>query len=141
MVSVCLHTHMYSDYFMEICDYIDIRLSRSFLKVTFDSFSSSAPSIMMPGRHRKRGGGTPGLRLQPQSSMAPGTHSTQVSHTRSPSLLRLNLLLIPKVSILLEQMKFCFSQNTFFLILYLPRNKLDGPTSRPADLRSRSCKE
>ena len=49
MVSVCLHTHMYSDYFMESCDYIDIRLSRSFLKVTFDSFSSSAPSIFMPG--------------------------------------------------------------------------------------------
>ena len=40
MVSVCLHTHMYSNYFMEICDYIDTRLSRSFLKVTFDSFSS-----------------------------------------------------------------------------------------------------
>ena len=34
----------------------------------------------------------------------------------SPSLLSLNLLLIPKVSILSEQMKFCFSQNTFFLI-------------------------
>ena len=45
--------------------------------------------------------------------------SYRVSHSRncSPSLLRLNLLLIPKVSILLEQMKFCFSQNTFFLIL------------------------
>ena len=42
---------------------------------------------------------------------------TQVSHTRSPSLLRFNLLLIPKVSILSEQMKFCFSQNPFFLIL------------------------
>ena len=107
---------MYSDYFMEICDYIDIRLSRSFLKVTFDSFSSSAPSIMMPGRHGREVG-TPGLRLKPQSSMAPSPHSTQVSHTRSTSLLRLNLLLIPKVSILSEQMEFCFSQNTFFLIL------------------------
>ena len=42
---------------------------------------------------------------------------SQVSHTRSPSLLRLNLLLIPKVNILSEQMEFCFSQNTFFLIL------------------------
>ena len=31
--------------FMEIYDYIFIRLFRSFLKVTFDSFSSSAPSI------------------------------------------------------------------------------------------------
>ena len=45
MVSACLHTYMYSDYFMEICEYIILRLSRSFLKVTFDSFSSSAPSI------------------------------------------------------------------------------------------------
>ena len=36
MVGVCLHTHMYSDYFMEIFDYIAIRLSRFFLKVTFD---------------------------------------------------------------------------------------------------------
>ena len=60
MVSVCLHTHMYSDYFMEICDYIDIRFARFFLKVTFDSFSSSAPSIMMTGR---------------QSTMAPDPHT------------------------------------------------------------------
>ena len=44
-------------------------------------------------------------------------NGSQVSHTGSPSLLRLNLLLIPKVSILSEQMKFCFSQNAFFLIL------------------------
>ena len=44
-------------------------------------------------------------------------NGSQVSHTRSPSLLRLNLLLILKVSTLLEQMKFCFSQDTFFLIL------------------------
>ena len=65
---------MYSDYFMEICDYIDIRFARSFLKVTFDSFSSSAPSIVMPGRHGREVGGTPGLRLQPQSSMAPDPH-------------------------------------------------------------------
>ena len=57
MVSVCLHTHMYSDYFMEICDYIVIRLSRSFLKEMFDSFSSSAPSIMMPGQHGREAGG------------------------------------------------------------------------------------
>ena len=57
MVSVCLHTHVYSDYFMEIYDYIDIRFSRSFHKVTFDSFSSSAPSIIMPGRHGREAGG------------------------------------------------------------------------------------
>ena len=44
-------------------------------------------------------------------------NGSQVSHTRSPSLLSLNLLLILKVSILSEQMEFCFSQNTFFLIL------------------------
>ena len=44
-------------------------------------------------------------------------NGSQVRHTRSPSLLSLNLLLIPKVSILSEQMEFCFSQNTFFLIL------------------------
>ena len=44
-------------------------------------------------------------------------NGSQVSHTRSPSLLSFNLLLIPKVGILSEQMKFCFSQNTFFLIL------------------------
>ena len=31
-----------------IFDYIDIRLSRFFLKVTFDSFSSSAPSVTVP---------------------------------------------------------------------------------------------
>ena len=43
MVSVCLHIHMYSNYFMEICDYIVIRFLRSFLKVMLDSFSSSAP--------------------------------------------------------------------------------------------------
>ena len=42
---------------------------------------------------------------------------SQVRHTGSPSHLSLNLLLIPKVSILSEQMEFCFSQNTFFLIL------------------------
>ena len=34
MVSVCLHIHVYSNYFMEICDYIDIRFSRFFLKGT-----------------------------------------------------------------------------------------------------------
>ena len=45
MVSACLHTYMYSDYFMEIFEYIILRFSRSFLKVTFDSFSSLAPSI------------------------------------------------------------------------------------------------
>ena len=33
---------------------------------------------------------------------------SQVSHTRSPSHLSINLLLIPKVSMLSEQMKFCF---------------------------------
>ena len=107
-------------YFLEIFDYIyRIQDSRFFLKVTFDSFSSSAPSIVMPGRHGREagGGGIPGLRLQPPSSMAPDPHSTQVSHTRSPSHLSINLLLIPKVSNLSEQMKFCFSQNTFFLIL------------------------
>ena len=42
---------------------------------------------------------------------------SQVRHTRSPSLLSLNLLLILKVSILSEQVEFCFSQNIFFLIL------------------------
>ena len=44
-------------------------------------------------------------------------NGSQVSHRRSPSLLSFNLLLIPKVSILSEQVKFFFSQNTFFLIL------------------------
>ena len=67
-----------------------------------------------------RVGGSAGLCLHPPASMAPDPqilNGSQVSHTGSPSLLRLNLLLIPKVSILSEQMKFCFSQNTFFLIL------------------------
>ena len=114
---------MYSNYFMEIHDYIDTRLSRSFLKVTFDSFSSSAPSIMMPG-DTEEGWGTPVLRLQPQSSMAPDPHSTQVSHTRSPSLLSLNLLLIPKVSILSEQMKLCFCQNTCYFHIKIKINLL-----------------
>ena len=44
-------------------------------------------------------------------------NGSQVSHTGPPSRLRLNLLLIPKVSILSEQMEFCFSQSTFYLIL------------------------
>ena len=48
--------------------------------------------------------------------MAPATNASGRPHW-SPSLLSLNLLLIPKVSILSEQMEFCFSQNTFFLIL------------------------
>ena len=64
-----------------------------------------------------RVGGSAGLCLHPPPSMAPDPNGSQVSHTGSPSLLRLNLLLIPKVSILLEQMKFCFRQSTFFLIL------------------------
>ena len=127
IVSVCLHTHMYSNYFMEICEYIAIRLSRSFHKVTFDSFSSSAPSILMPGRHGREAG-------EPLACVFSHNPPWLLIHMHSgkphwsPSLLRLNLLLIPKVSILSEQMKFCFSQNTFFLIL-------------TADLRSRSCKE
>ena len=33
MVSACLHPYMHSGYFMEICEYIIIRFSRSFLKV------------------------------------------------------------------------------------------------------------
>ena len=57
MVSVCLHIHMYSNYFMEICDYIVIRFSRSFLKVMLDSCSSSAPSVFMPGRYGREAGG------------------------------------------------------------------------------------
>ena len=44
-------------YFLEIFDYIYTRFSRSFLKVTFDSFSSSALSIEMPGRHGREAGG------------------------------------------------------------------------------------
>ena len=36
-------------------------------------------------------------------------HSSQVSHTGSPSLLSLNLLFILQVSILSEQMVFCVS--------------------------------
>ena len=111
------HTNVFC-YFLEILVYIDIRFSR-FLKVTFDSFSSSAPSIKMPGRHGREAWGflacvfnhhPPWLLIL----MAPDPHGTRVSHTRSPSLLRFNLLLIPKVSIQSEQIKFCFSQNTFF---------------------------
>ena len=36
-------------------------------------------------------------------------HGSQVFHTRSPSLLSLNLLFILQVSILSEQMVFCVS--------------------------------
>ena len=36
-------------------------------------------------------------------------HGSQVRHTRSPSLPSLNLLFILQVSIMLEQMMFCFS--------------------------------
>ena len=54
-VRVCLHVlkcRLY--YFLEILDYIS---SESLVpsSVTFDSFSSSAPSIFMPGLIRKRG--------------------------------------------------------------------------------------
>ena len=43
MVSACLHTYMYSDYFIEMCEYIILRFSRSFLKgnVWFFLFLSS----------------------------------------------------------------------------------------------------
>ena len=70
-----------------------------------------------PGSYGREGGSA-GLCLHPPAFLwLLILNGSQVSHTRSPSLLRLNLLLIPKVSILSEQMKFCFSQNIFFLIL------------------------
>ena len=49
--------------------------------------------------------------------MAPEPQRLSGSPHWSPSLLILNLLFIPEVSILLEQMVFWFSQNAFFLIL------------------------
>ena len=115
MVSACLHTYIYSNYFMEICEYIIIRLSRSFLKVLFDS---SLPQLLASDAQatRKRGGGTPGFSLQPHPPWLL-QHMLSGKPHWSPSLPSLNLLLIPKVSILSEQMEFCFSQNTFFLIL------------------------
>ena len=64
-----LHSNVFC-YFLEIVDYIFVRLS-FFIKVIFDSFSSSAPSIDMPGLHGREAGGIPGLCLQPPSSMAP----------------------------------------------------------------------
>ena len=56
-------------YFLEILDYIyEDSLVPSW--VTFDSFSSLAPSIDMPGPHGREGGSA-GLRLHPPASMAP----------------------------------------------------------------------
>ena len=81
-------------------------ISRSFLG---NVLIPSLPQLLAsscPGSYG-RVGGSAGLCLHPPASMAPG----------SPSRLKLNLLLIPKVSILSEQMEFCFSQNSFFLIL------------------------
>ena len=40
-------------------------------------------------------------------------NGSQVRHTRSPSLLSLNLILIPKVSILSEQMGFALAKTHF----------------------------
>ena len=116
-VRVCLHILkccLY--YFLEILDFIS---SESLVpsSVTFDSFSSSALSIFMPGPNTEERVGVLVCVFIHQPPWLLILNGSQVSHTRSPSLLRLNLLLIPKVSILSEQMKFCFSQNTFFLIL------------------------
>ena len=58
-------------YFLEIFDYIDARFSLFFHKVTFDSFSSSAPSTKLPRLHGREAGGFHGVRLQPPSSMTP----------------------------------------------------------------------
>ena len=86
------------------------------LRLRLIIFSSSAPSIFMPGLTEERVGVLVYVFIH-QPPWLLTLNGSQVCHTRSPSLLRLNLLLIPKVSILSEQMEFCFSQNTFFLIL------------------------
>ena len=103
-------------YFLEILDSIS---SGSLVPswVTFDSFSSSAPSIFMPGLIRKRGWECWSVSSSTSLHGSWSSTALRLATLSSPSLLRLNLLLIPRVSILSEQMKFCFSQNTFFLIL------------------------
>ena len=53
-VRVCLHILKCLYYFLEILDFISWE-SLVPSSVTFDSFSSSAPSIFMPGLIRKRG--------------------------------------------------------------------------------------
>ena len=86
-------------------------------EVTFDSFSSSSSSHLHARAHTVERVGVLVCVFIHQPPWLLILNGPQVRHTRSPSLLSLNLLLIPKVSILSEQMEFCFSQNTFFLIL------------------------
>ena len=65
---------MFTCDFLEILDYIyEDSLVPSW--VTFDSFSSSAPSIDMLGQHGREGGSA-GQRLRPPASMSPETHSS-----------------------------------------------------------------
>ena len=130
-VRVCLHNLkccLY--YFLEILDYISLE-SLVLGNVGFFLFFSSWH--LHARAHTEEWVGVLVRVFIHQPPWLLILNGSQVSHTRSPSLLSFK-----GGCILSEQMKFCFSQNTFFLI---PRNKLDGPTSRPADLRSRSCKE
>ena len=65
---------MFSCDFLEILDYIyqDSLVPSS---VTFDSFSSSAPSIDMPRLHGREGGSAD-QRLRPPASVSPETHNS-----------------------------------------------------------------
>ena len=95
-------------YFLEILDYISVDSLVYFFRYCLSL--PSAPSIDMPALHGREGGSS-GHRsiFIHQPSWLLILRGSQVRHPRSPSHLSINLLLIPKVSILSEQMKFCFS--------------------------------
>ena len=97
-------------YFLEILDYIYVdSFVYFFSNVSVFLFLQLLASTCLGFLGRE--GGSTGRRSvfihQPPWLLI--LRGSLVRHTRSPSHLSINLLLIPKVSILLEQMKFCFS--------------------------------
>ena len=97
-------------YFLEIFDYIYVdSLVYFFSNVSVFLFLQLLASTC-PG-FRGREGGNAGHRYVfiHQLPWLLILRGSQVRHTRSPSHLSINLLPMPKVSILSEQMKFCFS--------------------------------
>ena len=97
-------------YFLGILGYISVdTLVYFFSNVSVFLFLQLLASTC-PGFHGREGGiaghRSVFIRQPPWLLILRGS---QVRHTRSPSHLSINLLLIPKVSILSKQMKFCFS--------------------------------
>ena len=96
-------------YFLEILDYIYVDSFTSSSNVSVFLFLQLLASTC-PGFHRREGGSAGHhsvfIHQHPWLLIPRGSW---VRHTRSPSHLSINLLLILKVSILSKQMKFCFS--------------------------------